>query len=117
MSDPIDFQFVEATEKFLRLVALLVVSLGVKNINDYYAAVGAQLVYWALGYKGPQAMYSMLAGIQFGRGRYMYSMFPTLLDTYYTINDFSTGKVISYKTIAVDVLWVLGFFLGKKRYI
>ena len=101
----------------LSLVALAIVSFGIKNSSDIYFATAAQFAFWICGHKGPAAMYSALAGLQFGRNQYKFAAFPTLLDSYYAITDFSTKKSISYAHTMATIAWFMGFFLAKYRYI
>ena len=132
MSDPIDFDqsrswsiFTDEPgglpEKWERpvfsLVALAIVTLGIKNSLDIYFATAAQFAFWYCGHKGPAAMYSALAGLQFGRNQYKFAAFPTLLDSYYTITDLSTKKRISYAHSMATISWFLGYFLAKYRYL
>ena len=132
-SDPIDFDqenywyesvveppsvYPEKWEKpFYSMVALAVVTFGVRNMTDIYFATAAQFAFWVCGHKGPVAMYSALAGLQFGRKQYKFAAFPTLLDSYYAINDFSTKKVVSFTHALATIIWLAGFFLAKYRYI
>ena len=132
-SDPVDFDqenywyenvveppsgLPETWEKpFYSMVALAVVSLGIRNSIDIYFATAAAFAFWVCGHKGPAGMYSALAGLQLGRKQYKFAAFPTLLDSYYAINDFSTKKVISLSHLMATIIWFTGFFLAKYRYI
>ena len=97
------------------LAALLVVSLGVRTKFEWYFAVASQLVFWACGHNGPDAMYNALAGVQVAYGRYTYSAFPTLLDAYNTIEDLSSKKRLTDKHILVWIIYWVGFLLAKYR--
>ena len=134
MSDPVDFDqsndyldsvFQDAPggppDKWERplfsVMALAIVSLGIKSSKDIYFATAAQLVFFLFGKKGPAGMYSALAGIQVGRGQYKFAAFPTLMDSYYTISDLSTEKRVTYSHLIATTIWFLGYFLAKSRYI
>ena len=102
---------------FLSLVALAIVSFGIKSSTDIYFATAAQFLFWLSGKKGPAGMYSALAGLQFGRNQFKYAAFPTLMDSYYTINDLKTKKRITYAHLLATIIWFLGYFLAKFRYL
>ena len=101
----------------LGFVALAIVTLGVKSIGEVYFAIAAQFVYWYCGHKGPAGMYSALAGIQWGHDRYQFAAFATAIDAYYLINGLGTKKVLSYNSMMATIIWFVGFFLAKYKYL
>ena len=130
MEDPNDFdqsQYGHATKYTdtkeaweypkLSIVALIVVSFGVRHMGEVYFAIVAQLIYWYCGHSGPDAMWNALAGVQAGRGKYKYVILPTLLTSYEAIDNYTQNKNFTYRTSMILGLYGLGFLLGKYRFL
>ena len=113
-----DFEWKTAITNYREPMGLVVAfwaSLGVRHVTEVTAALVAQFIYWYIGYHGPEPLYSMLAGIQFGRGQYRHALPATILDGYLTIDGFSSHGILSYRSIFISFLWFVGFLLGKYR--
>ena len=90
-------------------------SLGVRHVSEVTLSLAAQFLYWYLGHHGPEPIYSMLAGIQFGRKQYKYALPATILDGYYTIDGFSKAGFLSPRSMFISIVWFVGFLAGKYR--
>ena len=98
-------------------IALIISSFGIEGLLDIYYATACHLIYWFWGYKGPDAIYNALSGLQAGRGKWLFAAFPTMLDTYEGINELRKKNGLTPKTLIRTGSWSLGFWLGRKKYL
>ena len=94
------------------MIALVIVSFGVRSFYDLAIGGVAQFVYWFAGQKGPDGMWSALAGLQISRGQWRTGAFPTLLDAYETYTDYKKMTDITFASVYRTVAWFFGFFSG-----
>ena len=100
----------------LGLIVTGVTAFGVQNPHEVTLALLAQFVFYMFNFEAsPEPLYSMLAGIQVGRGKFKYALPATLLDGYYGIHDLKGS--ISNKSMFVLVTWFVGFALSKNNWI
>ena len=122
--DPADIMqsFTQGELQLTHLLALLSAALGVTGRGEIFMAAVAHMVWWFLGLKGVEGMYSALAGALIAKKRYAYAALPSLVDVYTAVQKArksESGWLSSIKgdTAGKIILFTAGFVLAKLKYV
>ena len=102
--------------QLFHLAALASAAFGVRSRGPVFLAGAVHIVWWFFGYRGLEAIYSVLAGVLVAQGIYRFAALPTLIDVYTITQGWrkSTGPA---KSFLKGLSWAIGWLLAWMRYV
>ena len=101
----------------IQLLAALSLAFGVANMKEVFLATVLFIPPWYFKGDGFDGMISALSGIQLFKKKYTTMAFPTLLESYKLMRDFTGQKTVTKAGLVKAACFLAGWLAARYRYV